>query len=118
MSEPDDRPEAAETEETVNRESHPNAGGPAGLAGGMGVSSERHGPFEGIESTGTVASAQQTTDGESATVRIEHDDVESSEDLDKPDGTSPVTGVDRTVGEVQPDPVAKHEFDPSKNPRH
>jgi hypothetical protein len=29
------------------------------------------------------------------------------------------TGVDRTVGEPQPDPVAnKHEFDPSRNPRH
>jgi hypothetical protein len=29
------------------------------------------------------------------------------------------TGVDRTVGEPRPDPVAnKHEFDPSRNPRH
>jgi hypothetical protein len=29
------------------------------------------------------------------------------------------TGVDRTVGEPNPDPVAnKHEFDPSRNPRH
>ena len=38
---------------------------------------------------------------------------------DKPDETSPVTNVDRTVGEVQPDPVEnKHEFDPDRNPRH
>ncbi len=30
-----------------------------------------------------------------------------------------MTHVDRTVGEVQPDPVAhKHEFDPDRNPGH
>jgi hypothetical protein len=35
------------------------------------------------------------------------------------DNTSRLTGVDRTVGETKPDPVVnKHEFDPSKNPRH
>ena len=105
--------------ETVNRESHPNASGPEGLAGDMGLSSERRGPFEGIEGTGSLVSAQETTDGESPTPRAEGDPAGSSEDLDKPDETSPITGVDRTVGEVQPDPVAnKHEFDPSKNPRH
>ena len=105
--------------ETVNRESHPNASGPEGLAGDMGLSSERRGPFEGIEGTGSQASAQRATDGESPTTRDEDRPVESSEDLDKPDETSPATGVDRTVGEVQPDPVAhKHEFDPGKNPRH
>jgi len=108
-----------EQHETVNRESHPNAGGPEGLAGDLGVSSERHGPFEGIEGTGSQASAQDTTDGESPTTRTEAGRGEPSDDLDKPDETSPVTGVDRTVGEVQPDPVAHgHEFDPGKNPRH
>lgn len=105
--------------ETVNRESHPNASGPEGLAGDMGLSSERHGPFEGIEGTGSLVSAQGTTDGESPTTGAEDGPAGSSEDLDKPDETSPISGVDRTVGEVQPDPVAnKHEFDPSKNPRH
>lgn len=35
------------------------------------------------------------------------------------DNTSRLSGVDRTVGEVKPDPVVnKHEFDPSRNPRH
>ena len=119
MSHPDDHQGPAESHETVNRESHPNAGGPTGLAGEMGLSSERRGPFEGIEGTGSQASAQATTDGESPTVRVEHAEVEAAADLDKPDETSPVTGMDRTVGEVQPDPVSnKHEFDPSKNPRH
>jgi hypothetical protein len=120
VSDPDDRQEPAETQETVNRESHPNASGPAGLAGDMGLSSERQGPFEGIEATGSTASAQETTDGESPTVRVEHAEVgEEPGGVDKPDATSPDTGVDRTVGEVKPDPVAnKHEFDPGKNPRH
>jgi hypothetical protein len=105
--------------ETVNRESHPNAAGPEGLAGDMGISSEREGPFEGIEGTGSLASAQHSTDGESPTTRTDSAGVESSVDLDKPDETSPATNVDRTVGEIQPDPVQnKHQFDPSKNPRH
>lgn len=116
---PDRREPVDEGHETVNRESHPNASGPDGLAGDMGLSSERRGPFEGIEGTGSQASAQHATDGESPTVRTPHDEVESSEELDKPDETSLISGVDRTVGEVQPDPVTnKPEFDPSRNPRH
>ena len=109
--------------ETVNRESHPSAGGPEGLAGDLGISSERQGPYEGIEGTGSLVSAQSATDGESP--RMDPDggggSLDSSVDLDKPDQTSPATNVDRTVGEVQPDPVReqdKHTFDPSKNPRH
>jgi hypothetical protein len=104
--------------ETVNRESHPNAGGAEGLAGDMGLSSERTGPFEGIEGTGSSASTQGHTDGEVPTTRV---DVPEDDDEvpDKPDETSPVTHVDRTVGEVQPDEVAhKHPFDPDRNPGH
>ena len=108
-----------ETHETVNRESHPNGSGPDGLAGDMGLSSEREGPFDGIEGTGSQASAQHATDGESPTTRTSHADVERSEDEDKPDDSAKVSDVDRTVGEVQPDPVVnKAEFDPSRNPRH
>ena len=107
------------THESVNRESHPNAAGPEGLAGDMGVSSERDGPFEGIEGTGSLASVQHHTDGEAPSVDPEPGSLDSSEDLDKSDETSPISGVDRTVGEVQPDPVAnKHQFDPGRNPRH
>ena len=89
--------------ETVNRESHPNAGGPEGLAGDLGLSSERTGPFEGIEGTGNQASVEGTTDGESPTTRV----AGAGDDADEPED------------EVRPDPVAnKHEFDPGKNPRH
>ncbi len=118
-----DRPDPTDEHETVNRESHPNAAGPDGLAGDMGLSSERHGPFEGIEGTGSLSSAQHATDGESVTLDREDDreTLDSSVDLDKPDETSLATNVDRTVGEVQPDPIpetGKPEFDPSRNPRH
>ncbi len=123
MSDQDQQPPSGGTgeggHETVNRESHPNASGPDGLAGDMGLSSERKGPFEGIEGTGSQASAKETTDGESPTVRTGHADVESGDQLDKPDETAAVSDVDRTVGEVQPDPVEHtHDFDPSRNPRH
>jgi hypothetical protein len=125
-----DEPRHDEAEETVNRESHPNAGGPAGLAGDMGLSSEREGPFEGIEGTGSLASVQRNTDGESPPTPVP-DDLGKADDSD-PTGSahgeqttnvdadaSPASGVDRTVGEVRPDPVAnKHQFDPSRNPRH
>jgi hypothetical protein len=114
-----DRPRPEDpAHETVNRESHPNAGGPEGLEGGMGVSSERTGPFEGIEGTGTVGSARGRTDGEVPTSRAT-ESLDDQEVPDKPDATSPVTEVDRTVGEVQPHPVRnKHEFDPDRNPGH
>jgi hypothetical protein len=89
--------------ETVNRESHPNAGGPQGLAGDMGLSSERTEGFEGVEGTGSSASAQGHTDGEAAPVT-----AGETPDADPAD-----------AGEVRPDPVAhKHEFDPSRNPGH
>ena len=115
----DNQPGEKPDNETVNRESHPNASGPEGLAGEMGISSEREGPFEGIEGTGSLASAADSTDGESPTDRGPHGDAEEPEELDKPDETLRVSNVDRTVGEQQPDPVAnKHEFDPEKNPRH
>jgi hypothetical protein len=115
----DDQPGTQPDKETVNRESHPNASSPEGLAGDMGISSERQGPFEDIEGTGSLASAASSTDGESPTDRGLHGDAEESQELEKPDETLRVSDVDRTVGEKQPDPVAiKHEFDPEKNPRH
>jgi len=119
----DDKPAGGDQHETVNRESHPSAAGPEGLKGDLGISSERHGPFDGIEGTGSLTSAQTATDGESARMDPADDgeSLDSSIDLDKPDETSLATNVDRTVGEVQPDPIpesGKPTFDPSKNPRH
>ncbi len=100
----------------------------------------------GIEGTGTRGSAAHGTDGvldstpggEPEDVPREHSDEPAEgedPDVDQPEqereatedpaeGATDVdrtlsTGVDRTVGEPRPDPVAnKHEFDPSRNPRH
>ena len=104
-------------EVSPNRESQPNASGPEGLSGDMGISSERTGGFEGVEGTGSAASTQGSTDGEAPPLP---DPPDADEELpDKPDHTSPVTHVDRTVGEVQPDEVRrKHEFDPGSHPGH
>jgi hypothetical protein len=110
MSETPEQPTTADEHETVNRESHPNAAGPEGLAGDMGLSSERSGPFEGIEGTGSQASAASRTDGETPTTRADdtgYETADTDSDADEPEG------------EVRPDPVAnKHEFDPARNPRH
>jgi len=111
--------EEQDPHETVNRESHPNAGGPEGLAGDLGISSERRGDFHGVENTGTVGSALGATEGEMQLDLPPRDPDETDEVPDKPDATSPVTNVDRTVGEVQPDEVRnKHPFDPKRNPGH
>jgi hypothetical protein len=103
-------------------------------------------PEDGIEGTSSHGSAARATDGvmdstpagDPGEVPREHPDEPAEggdPDVDQPDqertstedpaeGASDVdrtlsTGVDRTVGEPSPDPVAnKHEFDPSRNPRH
>ena len=63
------------------------------------------------------AQLQGSTDGEAPPLA---DPPDADEEVpDKPDRTSPVTHVDRTVGEVQPDEVTrKHEFDPGSHPGH
>jgi hypothetical protein len=68
---------SAEEHETVNRESHPNAGGPEGLTGDMGLSSERADGFEGVEGTGSSASTRGHTDGETPTTRDDDSDDEA-----------------------------------------
>jgi hypothetical protein len=97
----------------------------------------------GIEGTGSHGSAPEGTDGLFDTERRHPQDPAEGPDEDapgqgdepapertsteepaegapdKPDETARATGIDRTVGEVQPDGVAnKHEFDPSRNPGH
>jgi hypothetical protein len=81
MSDPDPRadsgvePGSQPTAEV--QESNPNAGGPPGLSGGMGVSSERTGPLgddpavAGVQGTGSHGTASEGTDGVSATSRAE-----------------------------------------------
>jgi hypothetical protein len=52
--------------------------------------------------------------------RTSPEDPAEGADPDTDPGAHPGdTGIDRTVGEVNPDPVRnKHEFDPSRNPGH
>jgi hypothetical protein len=82
---------------TEPRESNPNAAGPKGLQGGMGVSSERTGPFggddpadEGIQGTGTRGSAAENTEGTMSTERQHAEDpAEGRDDLDQPGADGP-----------------------------
>jgi hypothetical protein len=72
----------------------------------MGISSERT-ELDPAEGTGTMASSQGRTDGQSPTTRVDAAEAvdEAEPDLDKPDQTASASEVDRTVGEVQPDEV-------------
>jgi hypothetical protein len=108
-----------------NRASNPNSTGPHGLSGDMGVSSERTGPAStegrpvggglgGIEGTGSKGTAVQRTDGEFDSRPTEWDAVDVSQRDTTPlqDDPSRTThdgghmGIDRTVGEPLPDPIA------------
>jgi hypothetical protein len=77
-----------------NREANPNGGGPRGLEGDMGISSERTGPLGddprggGIEGTGTRGGALRSTDGETAT-----------RETAVTDDSGTWQGVDRTAAE-------------------
>ncbi|CAN5239407.1 hypothetical protein BH18ACT9_BH18ACT9_08690 [soil metagenome] len=90
------------------REGNPNAESEHGLAGDLGLSSERQGPFEGIEGTGTLASAQGRTDGASPTHpqsagEAHEGDPAKSADVDE---------------ERNPAEVHSHDSDPTDHPGH
>ena len=134
--------------ETDVRESDPNASGPQGLTGDMGISSERTGPEgsapadTGVQSTGTHGTAAEGTYGVSNTER--DDDLAAAEEATEPDDPMAhatavsdwreqrhaerrsaddadgkfSTGIDRTAGESNPAEVPPQEFDRTKNPGH
>jgi hypothetical protein len=81
-------------------ESDPNADSAEGLAGDMGVSSERKGPVRGQDQEVTYAAAPT------------HDEDEPVGDV--PPEQSAYDGQP----EVNPDSPGRHESDPSSNPRH
>lgn len=103
--------------------SNPSSTGPAGLAGDMGVSSERTGHAgedprgldTGIAGTGSKGSAVSRTDGTLDTSPTEWDAVDVSQsdlhptrdaELDDTSGQMANTpGPDRTVGEPHPNPI-------------
>lgn len=99
---PDDTRDATSdgaTPVTGIEESDPNADGPEGLAGDMGVSSERKGPVRGQSEEVTYAAAPTHTEDPEGDVPPE----QSAYD-DRPD--------------VNPDSPGRHESDPASNPRH
>ena len=95
---------------TDPRDSNPNAAGPQGLRGGMGVSSERTGPFggseeesadEAVEGTGTTGSATENTEGTMSTERKHAEEpAEGSRDVGTPGAdSSPSQSEDGTSDE-------------------
>ncbi len=90
----------SETPETGIEESDPNADSPEGLAGGMGVSSERKGPVRGSSEEVTYAAAPTYTE--------------------EPDGeTPPEQSAYDGEPEVHPDnDVPAHPRNPDGNPGH
>ena len=91
---------------TDPRESNPNAAGKDGLQGGMGVSSERTGPFggsdptdEGIQGTGTRGSAAENTEGTMSTERQHPDEpAEGRRDIGEPGADSTSSQDSETQG--------------------
>lgn len=88
------KPQDMETHETDIRDSNPNANGPDGAAGDMGVSSERTGP---------TGPGQESTDGVRPTDRVSRDGDEhlppeqaSGEAEENPDGLTPKAGYSET----------------------
>jgi hypothetical protein len=90
----------SETPETGIEESDPNADSAEGLAGGMGVSSERKGRVRGQEEEVTYAAAPTHSD-------------------DDPEDTPPEQSAYDGEPEVQPDnDVPPHPRNPKGNPGH
>lgn len=101
MSESDER----RLTEDDARAGNPSGESDEGLAGDLGISSERTGGYEGVENTGTLASAQGRTDGASDMT---------------PDPLEPIEEVHRQQQEVEENPegVPNHVSDPTRNPGH
>ena len=89
---------SGETPHTEVQESDPNADSREGLAGEMGVSSERPGPVRGSEGDVTYGTAPTYTD-------------------DEPEGdVLPEQSADDGRPEPHPDSPGPHELDPDRNP--
>ena len=109
------------------RASNPSSGGPQGLAGDLGISSERTGP-EGqapvgfdVAGTGSKGGAVGRTDGgiDTSPTAFDAPDVSQRDVNPMPAGSETMTGVgnepagaghddenvDRTVGEPKPNPI-------------
>jgi hypothetical protein len=91
-----------ETPETGTEESDPNADSQDGLAGGMGVSSERRGRVRGVSEEVTYAAAPHTPEEE-----------------DEPEGdVLPEQSAYDGRPETNPESPGAHESNPDSNPGH
>ncbi len=124
-SEPSPQAQPGQLDEPT-RGSNPSSAGPDGLAGDLGISSERTGPagadtrgFD-VEGTGTKGGSAARTDGGIDTSSTPHDapDVSQHDVNPMPEGSEEMTGagntpggqdnpadIDRTVGEPMPNPI-------------
>ena len=97
---PDAAHAAGQTPPTEIEESDPNADSASGLAGGMGVSSERPGPVRGVD--------EEVTYGTAPTHPTE-------EQVDDP---PPEQSAYDGQPDENPESPGRHESDPDRNPRH
>lgn len=116
----DPHPQPTAPAEDAGDEANPNSGGPLGLSGDLGVSSERTGPAGHdprgdvtgtVEGTGSKGSSVTRTDGTLDTSPTAWDAVDVSQsdlhpnrpaELDDTGGVLDGPGPDRTVGEPRP----------------
>jgi hypothetical protein len=91
--------ESRETPVTEVGESDPNADSPDGLAGDMGVSSERKGPVRGTSEEVTYAAVPTHVEGPEGEAPPEQSAYDG-----RPD--------------ANPESPGAHESDPDSNPRH
>lgn len=101
MSKTNASEDAGETPFTEIAESDPNADSVDGLAGGMGLSSERRGPVRGQTEEVTYAAAPTHPDDAPA-------EGEAPPEQSAYDGKP----------ELNPESPGAHESDPASNPRH
>lgn len=135
---------SGEPEGTEIEDSNPNAAGPQGLRGDMGVSSERSGAQGGIQGTGIRGTSARSTEGKLSTsgddedVRAHPQDPAEGPEMDdtqqeatqgwrdeQPAASGKDTAdsddedtIDRTVGESNTAQVPGQDFDPGRNPGH
>jgi hypothetical protein len=94
---------SGETPVTGIEESDPNADSAEGLAGDMGVSSERKGPVRGQDEEVTYAAAPTHEDGDAE---------------DSAGDALPEQSAFDGQPESNPPSPGRHESDPDSNPRH
>jgi hypothetical protein len=102
------RADTGHDDDTPGRAANPNAESAHGLAGDMGISSERTHPFgsDSIEGTGTVGSARGHTDGEVETHpgQVEPSDEVHRQEQDVEENTASLPSHDH-LREANPRPT-------------